>query len=1070
MMKRLLTILGILAGFSLQAQVTTATLSGRVTELVPAPQTQTTYAAAPQNSTLTTAPLPLPGAVVLVRHEPTGTTAYGITAEDGTYLVTGLMSGGPYSITFSQMGYCTEVAEGIMLPLGEVTRVDATLRPEELQAALVIQTGYRLNLTRTGSSENFTSAQIEAVPSIHKSIEDYVRISPYAHGMSLAGGDGRMTGFTVDGANFNNNYGLSSNLPGGGNPISIEAIDQIQVVISPYDVRQSGFIGGGINTVTKSGTNAFKASAYTYLDRNQLLGATLGGPIVKGKLFFFLNYEEQRKPTQVILYRARQDGEEPGGNISRTLLSDMEKVKAFLQDTYGYNPGSATDFPGDGTNRKALARLDWNISPAHRLAFRYNYTFDKVWNAPNDNSADTGYRLTGTKRVGPQSMAFSGNMYGYNCEVHSATLDLNSSMSESVTNQLLATFTHNHEYRTLPCDERFPHVDIMLEGALEPYMSLGDELFSRYTDFTNTVINLKDDVTFRLGSHTLTAGFSLEYQEVTNCYMRNGGMYYRYASLNDFLEQKAPESFALTYGLDGIDQPADRISYLQCALYLQDDWHVTENFLLSGGIRLDGVLFNAQDFARNEAAYALTFRDGIKIDTGLCPTSHVSVSPRLGFSWNPVQGLTLRGGTGLFLGHLPLVYFMNVPSYANLRKNSVQFRTQYENGVPVAHDPRLDQGFFRTKEEVIAKFGLPTQIKEHTAPYQLIGLDGNFKLPQTWKTTLAADYTVPVAFPFTLEAEAIFNKTVNGAFVDNPNLDFSDTASWETFPDGRLKYPAGKAQINPGKSVAYLTNTQEGYGINLMAAIRMEPVKGLSLSASYAYTHFREMTGFPGNDLYSAFTNMPQVNGPGLPRLQSTPFVIPHKVTAQASYLTPIGLRISALYTAFSPEGYSYIYTGDVNGDGVANDLIYIPRDDSEILFRADATRSADAQREAFWAFVEQDPYLRTHKGQYAEAYAARAPFVHKLDVKLTQDFTFGRHRLQLSLTLLNALNLLDSRWGMPMVNSASNGSRVLSLVGADASGRPEYTFYPGVTRSYETLYNADEAFRVQLGLKYSFQ
>lgn len=1058
MMKRLLTLLGILAGTLLQAQVTTSTLSGQVTE-----------------EGLTGASAPLPGTVVLARHLPTGTTSYAISADDGSYLITGLISGGPYAVSFSLMGYHEEEAQNIQLPLGEVTRLDVVLKPEELEAALVIQAGAHLKLTRTGSSQNITSAQIETMPSVKRSIEDYIRVSPYANGMSLAGGDGRMTNFTVDGANFNNNYGLNTNLPGGGNPISIEAIDQIQVVISPYDVRQTGFIGGGINTVTKSGTNNFKASAYTFLDRNKVFGVTLGGPIVRNKLFFFVNYEQEHKPQQVIHYRARKDDEVPGGNISRTRLSDMQNVAEFLQEYYGYNPGSATDFPGDGVNRKALVRLDWNLSQASRLTFRYNYTFDKVWNAPNDNSADTGYRLTGTKRVGPQSMAFSGNMYGYNSEVHSAVLDLNSTCSDIITNQLLVTFTHNHEYRALPGDQRFPHVDIMMEGALEPYMSLGDELFSRYTDFTNTVINLKDDVTFHLGAHTVTAGFSHEYQDVTNCYMRNGGMYYRYASMDDFLQRKAPESFAITYGFDGVEQPADRISYLQCALYIQDDWRVSPNFKLSGGIRLDGVLFNALDFKRNEATYALTFRDGLKIDTGEVPVSHVSVSPRIGFSWDVVGNgsFIVRGGTGLFLGHLPLVYFMNIPSYANLSKNSVQFRTNYSGGVATSHDARLDQfagtGLLKTKEEVIEKFGLPKTLEEPIAPSQIIGLDSHFKLPQTWKSTLAVDYRLPVDFPFTLQAEAIFNKTVNGAFVDNPNLDFSDVSEWKTFPDGRLVYPAGKAQINPGKSVGYLTNTQKGYGVNLMASFSMSPVKNLDLYAAYAYTDTREMTGFPGNDLYSAFTNMPQVQGPGLPQLQSTQFVLPHKVTASASYLTSFGLRISALYTAFSPEGYSYIYTNDVNGDGVTNDLIYIPRDDSEIVFVADGTRSAEEQRTAFWAFVEQDPYLRSHKGQFAGAYAARSPFVHKLDMRLSQDFTIGRHRLQLSLTLLNVLNLLDSRWGMPMVNSSSNGSRILSFAGADAEGRPTYTFYPGVTRSYEPLHNADEAWRLQVGIKYLF-
>lgn len=1046
---------------SLSAQVTTSTLSGVVNER----KTET----------------PIEGVAVLVRNEATGATAYTLTREDGTYILTGLQSGGPYTVSFSMPGYTEQSQDQIRLALGETTRLDATLEPEALDAAVVVQLAPKMRLSRTGSFRNITSAQIEAMPSVSRDITDFIRLSPYANGLSLAGGDGRVTHFTVDGANFNNNYGLDSKLPGGGSPISIEAIDQIQLVISPYDVRQSGFTAGGINTVTKSGTNSFRGSAYTYFTnwrKYWTLGATLGGPIIKDKLFLFLNYEQDHKPEQVIAYRARLEGESAGGNISRTTLSDMNRVASFLKEYYGYDPGSATDFPEDNVNRKALARLDWNINDANRLTLRYNYTFDKVWNAPNPNSCDTGYRLTNTQRVGPQSMAFSGNMYRYNCEVHSATLELNSRPGQLVSNQLLATFTDNHEYRSFPGGQRFPHVDIMMEGALEPYMSLGDELFSRYTDFTNTVANVKDDVTFHLGAHTLTAGLSYEYQHVSNCYMRNGGLYYRYASVDDFINRAAPESFAITYGFDGVEQPDDHISYHQTALYLQDEWRVTPYFQLSGGIRLDYVLFNTADFQRNDAIYALTFRDGLKIDTGECPAAHLSISPRLGFNWDILKDrtLTLRGGSGLFLGRIPLVYFMNIPSYANLRKNSVQFKTQYSGGVATGHDARLDQfagsGLMPTKEQVMEAFSLPESLGTHAVPYQVIGINPQFKLPQSWKTTLAVDWKVPVGFPFSLTAEAIFNKTFHAAYVDNVNLDFSDVESWSRFKgaDNRLIYPSNKAQVNAGKSVGYLTNTNKGYGINAMLSMNMTPVKNLDLYAAYAFTDVREISDFPGTDLYSAFTNAPQVDGPGLPRLQQTMFVVPHKITASVNYLVGSGLKMGVFYTTYSPAGYSYVYTNDMNGDGVANDLMYIPRDDSEIQFVDYAGTPAEEQRKAFWDFVEQDPYLRSHKGQYAGAHEAHAPYVHRFDLRIAKEF----HGLQLSLTLLNVMNLFDSRYGVQQVNTACNASKILSYAGMDSQGRPTFTMYHAAgkmpTDSYEYLMSKEQAWRLQIGLKYVFE
>lgn len=1100
-MKRSVTLFLVLLAACqiLSAQVTTSSLTGKV------------YEGSEDH--------PLSFVTVLLTHEPTGTQYFTPTGESGHYTLSGLRSGGPYTLIFSMPGYTELTFSNIWLALGETTRIDARLSPEELPAATVQEMAGKLRLTRTGSSVNYARKQIEEMPTISRSIIDYIRYSPYANGMSIAGGDGRMTNFTVDGANFNNNFGLSSNLPGGGNPISIESIDEIQLVVSPYDVRQSNFVGGGINTVTKSGSNLFKGSAYTYFtnqamrgntiagvdlgtrnpESDWIFGATVSGPIVKDKLFFFVNYEQENKPVQVISWRARLDGEQPGGNISRTLLSDMQRVSDFVKEKYGYDPGSATEFPGDNLNRKALARLDWNISQQHRLTLRYNYTYDRAWNAPNDNSCDTGYRLYGTKRVGPQSMAFSGNMFSYNCEVHSAVLDFGSRITEWMSNQLLATFTSNREYRDSR-SETFPHVDILYEGKLEPYMSLGYELFSGYTDLRNTVVNVKDDLSFHFDTHQITAGISYEYQKVSNLYMRNPMMYYRYKSVDDFIASARPESFAVTYGFDGVTQPYDNIAYHQAALYVQDEWDVLSNLRLSYGIRLDEIIFNQADFERNNAAYAYTFRDGLKIDTGVGPKPSLNVSPRIGFSWDVLRdgSLKVRGGTGIFLGHLPLVYFMNVPSYANLKKNSVQFKTEYDDGVETGYDARLDRfagvGMTTRVQDAIAQFGLPTTLSPsaHYAGYMVNGVDPKFRLPQNWKTTLAADWRVPVSFPFSITAEGIFNKVVVGSYVDNINVDYSQ-GEWKRFAgaDNRLIYPAGKGLLNPGPSVAYLTNTREGYGINAMLSVAMTPVKNLDLTAAYAFTESREMSGFPGTELYSAMTNVPQIDGPAKARLQRTQFVIPHRVTASVSYFVPWkvfdgnGLHLSLFYTAYSPYGYSYIYTNDMNGDGVANDLMYIPRDDSEIVF-VDKTLtsggqvyhfSADEQRAAFWAFVNQDAYLRSHKGQYASAFEARAPWVHRFDLRIAEDFSFRagntKHNFQVSLNILNLTNLLNSKWGVNRTNTLSNDSKILTYEGQDGEGRPTFSMYSNAGQmpasSYGYQYSKDQCWSIQVGLKYIF-
>ena len=673
----------------------------------------------------------------------------------------------------------------------------------------------------------------------------------------------------------------------------MDAIDEIQVVIAPFDVRQTTFIGGGINAITKSGTNTFKGTAYTYYrnqdmrgnkingkelderakESNTVYGFTFGGPIIKNKLFFFTNFEMEKTPGQVINYRANKGGETAEGNVSRTLASDMQKVQDFMMQKYGYDTGSYTDFPGDQSNMKLLARIDWNISDNHRLNLRYNYTKNTAWNAPNGNSSDTGYRLNGTYRVGNQSMAFANNMYSMDNKVQSISADLNSRFTDNLSNQLLVTFSKIDDVRGSK-SAPFPHIDIMAgkDGSgkqiMEPYMSLGYELFTWNNGVHNNILTIKDDITWLKGKHKVLAGVSYEYQFADNAYMRNGTMYYRYNSLDDFLNSRTPESFAITYGWNGEPNPNARVTFNQIGLYVQDEWSISNKFKLTYGVRFDELLFDNSDIATNKAIYDLTFRDGEKIDTGLWPKANLQISPRIGFIWD-VKGdksLKVRGGTGLFAGRLPLVFFTNMPTNAGLVQNSVQFRTSYKNGVPTGYDKRLDTfngGMMTNVQDAIKALGLQAELNEsnHVAGSKISGVDPNFKMPQIWKSSIALDWQLPVSFPLTLTGEFMFNKVVSGVTIDNINID--NTMSWKHFrgADNRLIYPSNFA-LNKGKNAVVLTNTNKGYGYTANITLNAQPVRNLDIMVAYTMTESKEVSGLPGSDPVSTWQGLITIDGP----------------------------------------------------------------------------------------------------------------------------------------------------------------------------------------------------------------
>ncbi|HAX94391.1 MAG TPA: TonB-dependent receptor, partial [Bacteroidales bacterium] len=498
---------------------TTSSMSGQITDSQGAPQA---------------------GATIVATHVPSG-SIYGATANaQGLFSIQGMRPGGPYKVEVSFIGYSKETFTDINLSLGEIFGLNVGMTESSTELNVVTVVGAKpskFNMLKTGATTNISAEQMTMMPTINRNIGDISRISPYANGMSFSGGDGRSTNFTVDGSNFNNNFGLSSNLPGGGNPISLDAIEEVQVVIAPFDVRQTNFIGGGINAITKSGTNTYKATAYTYYtnqnmrgnkigdhdfgdrtkESNSIYGFTVGGPIIKNKLFFFGNLEYEKTPQQVIRWRASTNGVSDQQTISRVTESDLQTVSDFLRDNYGYETGSYSSFPADESNLKYLARLDWNITDAHKLSVRFNHTKNTAWNPPNGNSTDGGYRDSRKNRVGEFSFSYANSMYSMDNIVNSGSLELNSRFSNNISNQLLVTYSDIKDVRG-STSSPFPFIDIMSGDiatgvdALAPYISAGYELFTWNNGVKNKIITATDNLTYSLDAHKITAGVSFEYQ------------------------------------------------------------------------------------------------------------------------------------------------------------------------------------------------------------------------------------------------------------------------------------------------------------------------------------------------------------------------------------------------------------------------------------------------------------------------------------------------------------------------------------------------------------------------------
>ncbi len=1000
---------------------------------------------------------PVPFAIVMALHEPSGSTYGTTTQENGTYDLRGLRVGGPYTVTMSFLGYTQVNYTDINLNLGETFVLNGVIEESATELeAVVVSAGLGnpiLNSDRTGAQTNIGRREINSLPTISRSITDFSMLTPQAQGNSFAGRDGRFNTITVDGAAFNNNFGLSSNpLPGGNaQPISLDAIDQITVNIAPFDVTLSRFTGASINAVTRSGDNTFKGTVYSYMrpesftgntvdgnevsganDRNsQNYGISLSGPIIKDKLFIFVNGEYEKEDIPGVSWRPSTDGVSNSDlMISRTTEADMIRVRDHLLSTYNYDPGKYKDFdPFQNLNTKILARVDWNISKDHKFTIRYNDvvgTSDQQTNynsGPPNNARNSG-------RISDQSMAFSNSFYGFKNTVRSFTGELNSTFNENISNKFLTSYTFIQDTRTSP-SELFPFVDIWEDG--DQYMSFGYELFTYNNEVTNKTLSIVNNTTIIKNDHTFTLGASFDRLFFFNSYIREGTSYYRYGSVDDFIDGADPIGFGVTYGYEGDDAPGAELTFGMASVYAQDEWKVNPNVKFTFGMRLELPLF-FDEMKDNPAISALTFANGQKVDVSSWPDPQILVSPRFGFNWD-VRGdrtLQIRGGSGIFTGLLPFVWFTNQPTNSGLIQSpEIGWGPGDPNLVGLEFNPDF-RDFISGNPTLFPQ--TPSSLPNNA---NIAEVSKDFKMPQVWRTNLAFDIQLPYNMVFT--GEALYGKDINA--IKQLNINLAEPAGNMVGPDNRPFWTNRKVNSTIG-SATVLSNTNEGYQYSLTAQLTKNFSHGFTGMFAYTYSMAKDITANPGSAAYSAYSSNTAVGSLNNPELSYSNFSTPHQLTSFASYRIEYGkifaTTFSLTYRGFQQGRWSYTYSNDLNGDGITSDLMYVPASKNEITFvdytpSGGETMTAAEQADAFWNYVNNNDYLSSKKGDYVERFGHVRPWLHRFDAKILQDVysNFGTSRkytIQLSIDLINIGNMINDSWGTYDYNPLASYDNVRPL------------------------------------------
>ncbi len=1044
------------------------------------------------------------GATVIAIHEPSGTSYETVTRADGRYAIHNMRVGGPYTVQVVFTGTGTaafppQVREGVIVNLGLTTDVDVTVQAitvaEEVTVSGTADPVFAS--TRTGAATQVSREEIYNLPTIGGRIESVTRMTPQASGSSFAGADNRLNNITVDGSYFNNAFGLGSGQPGGRTdvaPISLESIEQVQVSIAPFDVRQGNFVGAAINTVTRSGTNSLTGSVYHRFRNEDYVGTTAkgltvnpgtftfrntgvwaGGPVIRNRVFVFGNYENEEDLRPLHTFRANNGGEAATGSVTRVLASDLQQLSAFLKSAFDYDTGPFGPADDATPAKRYLLRGDYNANNNNKISFRYNQL-----------DSSTASNLSGSSSAGIGRATFSNNFLNFAAsnyaqleKIKSGIAEWNTVLGNSMSNNLIVGLTSNDENRG-GIDKLFPFVDILAPDGTA-YASFGSEPFTVNNELKYKTFQIQENFTKYGTSHSFVFGVTAQRYEAQNVFWSccpHGSYVYNslqdfYADANDYLANPNRTTSPVTLrffktrysNYPGLDKPLQLLNVWYSGAYAQDEWRPRRNLTLTAGIRFDVPAFENTAYA-NAKADALTFRDengnAVQYSSGSLPKKNVLWSPRLGVNWSPsgTNRTQVRGGTGIFTGPPLYVWISN----------------QLGNtGVLIGEITETAPGNTRPFHPDTRRYWPANVTGQGAASYELNVTDSDFRFPQVWRTNFAIDHQLPGNWIGTVEY--IYNKDINGIYYINANLPAAQSAF--TGVDARPRWvgtscsgsgTAGPCvtRLNnaPGNQVTnalVMKNQSVGSGYNVSASLSKSLWHGVSVKGAYSYGMAKN-TIDPGSTALSTFANNQHSGDPNNPGVGIASSAQGHRVFLQTSYTKQYfgwgSTTIAAFWEArpsfngaSASSTASYVFAGDMNGDTYAgNDLIYIPRNTSEMNFSQfttpnGITYTADQQATAFEAYIQQDKYLSAQRGEYAKRGAIFYPMVNRMDLSITQDvFTnLGgkRNSGQFRIDIANVGNLLNSDWGVSqrfvVPTTAANGAQILTNATADAQGRVTY-------------------------------
>ena len=1052
-------LVGILFAFQGFAQVTTSSISGLITD-------------AKSEG--------LPGATVVAIHVPSGTKYGTVSNVSGRYTLPAVRIGGPYKVTFTFIGFKEVVKEGVIASLGNAANVDAKMSDEGTLLDEVKVTSSRSDIfssDRTGASTTIGKQALQALPTIgSRSINDFTKYNPQGNGRSFGGQDSRLNNFTIDGSVFNNGFGLGSDAQAGGRTnstaISLDAIEELQVSIAPFDVRQSGFVGAGLNAVTRSGTNEVQGSVYHSFRNNKkyfvgtearelpvtigtfdekITGFRLGAPIIKNKLFIFVNGEFQRRTQPASAFVAK--GSANAGNPTRVEKADADALSAFMQTKFGFETGPYEAYDDATSSDKFLARLDYNISDNHKATVRYTFHNSQDY-VTISNSASAGFG----NRINANSMSYKNSGYLIQDNTRSIVAELNSTFNGKAANNFIIGYDKQIEDRGY-AGALFPLIDILNNN--QTYLATGMDPFTPGNKLNYGTFHVTNNYTLFKNKHTITLGGNYENYKSNNSFFPASQGAWVFNSLADFYasangnKDVTVNLFQYRYSaLEGGKEPLQVLKVNKFDLYAQDDYQVSRNFKLSYGLRAS-IIALGNTALENKTISGQTYKDieaaAYKINTGAMPETKILWEPRLGFNWdvNGKRSTQVRGGTGIFTGRPPYVFISNQIG---------------NNGILT--------GFIEQRNTKAFPFVADASVYAPSTPtlpstFDIAATDASYRFPQVWKTNIAVDQKLP--FGLVGSVDFLYNRFLNTALYFDANLE--PATGKFTGPDTRDRFPGSgltganltnAIRINDNVSrAAVLTSKNTGENVSLTFKLEKPWTKGLYAMVAYTYSQTRDLMS-AGSIASGSFTGARSVNGNNRLGLSRSDFDLPSRVVGALSYRLEYGgtfggsSQVSIGYVGGTGTSrYSYTIAGDMNGDGIAgNELMFVPNKATDLTFVNTAAiggvvYTPAQQAEALDKFIDQDPYLSTRRGQYVERNGAILPWLNQYDLSFIQEAFVNvkgkRNTIQVRLDFQNFANLLNNKWG---VGQFVSNTSPLAFVSVNAAGIPSYRFNTQTTRT----------------------